>query len=123
MSKREKKIDIFYGLLKRGLTEEYAFIFVQSLDSRVKNVIEHFDTNIIFGYILITLGFIIVSLYLLQYFEGIYILYGLLLIIGGIWCAVRNTNRKKKYQEILKILESDELILKNSDPIKNIHLN
>jgi hypothetical protein len=116
-------IDLYYELLRKGLSEEYAFIFVQSLNWRVKDLIDRYDTHIILGYIFIAVGFIAITLFLMQYFSGFYVLYGLLLILVGIYGTIINSSKKKRYQAILKKLETDKLEIKKADDNFNAQLN
>ncbi|UAY54803.1 hypothetical protein [Arachidicoccus terrestris] len=109
--KGKTTIELYNRLIKKGLTDQCAFVYIQGLNSRLKRVIEHFEANMILGCVLTVVGLAILTLYLMDYFKSVYVIFGIFLIIGGIVGTVINSINKSKYQKILKSLESDPLKL------------
>jgi hypothetical protein len=101
-------IDIYNRLLQKGLNEEYAFMFVQTLSWKVKSLIDSYDTNLILSFVFGLGGIIMFALYSNETFGPMFALYGFILIVLGIFGVISNYSNKQKYQSILKIIESEE---------------
>jgi len=111
LTEKEKgspNIDIYNGLLQKGLSEEYAFMFVQSLSWKVKSLIDNYDTNLILSCVFVLAGIVMFALYSNETFGPMFAIYGFVLILLGIFGIIRSYSNKQKYQSILKIIESDE---------------
>lgn len=121
--KGKPNIDIYNGLLQKGLSEEYAFMFVQSLSWKVKSLIDSYDTNLILGYVFVVGGIIMFALYSTETFGPMFALYGFLLIALGIFGIIKNYSNKQKYQAIQKIIESEERENAEEDNNFNEQLN
>ncbi|MEO7049616.1 MAG: hypothetical protein ABI091_30210 [Ferruginibacter sp.] len=111
LSEKEKgksNIDIYNGLLQKGVSEEYAFMFVQSLSWKVESLVDGYDTNLILSGVFVLGGIIMLLLYSGETFGPMFALYGFILILLGIFGVIRNYSNKQKYQSIQKIIESEE---------------
>jgi len=121
--KGTRNIDIYNGLIQKGLNEDYAFMFIQSLSWRVKSLVDSYDTNLILSCVFVLGGIIMLALYFNETFGPIFALYGFLLIILGIFGIIKNYSNKQKYQTILKIIESEESGITEEDNSFNEQLN
>lgn len=106
--KGKPNMEIYKGLLLKGVTEEYAFMFIQSLDFKVKSIIDDFDTNLIMSGVSLVCGIILIALFVNGTFGPMFALYGFGLGILGIFGLIKSYSNKQKYQAILDIIESEE---------------
>ena len=116
--KGKTTLEIYKGLLKKGASEEIAFVFIQTMDSRLKHIIEHFDAGMIKGALFIGVGLVVFTLYTMDFFNNPYVLYAIFSTLAGIVIALLNWIRKLKYQKVLTHFEKDPLEL----PEPNNHL-
>ena len=118
LSEKEKgrsDADIYNGIIQKGLDEEYAFMFVQSLNWKVRALIDEYDTRVIYGGVLTGIGLLSLVLVVNETFGPIYALYGGVLLVVGIILLVRNSSGKQRHQSILKIMEEEEEIIIEGD--------
>ena len=108
---RSSDLDIYYGLIEKGLTEENAFMFVESLNWKVRSLIDELDTRLIYGGVLGFGGIILLVLFVNETSGPMLALYGCILLIAGIFITVRNKSGKQRYQTILKIMEEEKEVL------------
>jgi hypothetical protein len=98
---------IYNYLLKKGLNENSAFMIVKSLESKSKELVEDYDTELITGGLLIIAGIAAFLLVSNEVFSKIFLLYGALLILGGVIRLTVSSNKKNKYKKILEIIASE----------------
>jgi hypothetical protein len=111
LTEKEKgspNIDIYNGLLQKGVSEEYAFMFVESLSWKVKSLIDNYDTNLILSCIFVLAGIVMLVLYSNETLGPMFAIYGFILMLLRIFGIIRSYSNKQKYQSILKIIESEE---------------
>ncbi|MEO6732560.1 MAG: DUF308 domain-containing protein [Ferruginibacter sp.] len=105
--------EIFNSLITKGVGEPYAFMLLESLESKSRELVDNFDTEIIVGWILIVAGFVTLYLVRTETFKSIVALYGLLGIIGGIVRLSTSYTKKKKYQTIVNNIQEEKDKLNN----------
>ncbi|MDQ6903731.1 MAG: hypothetical protein M3139_12045 [Bacteroidota bacterium] len=126
LTEKEKgstNIIIYNELIQKGITEDYAFMFVQSLNWKVKSLIDSYDTNLILSFVFVLSGIIMFALYLNETIGPMFALYGFLLGVLGIFGIIKNYSNKQKYQAILKIIESEVSEIEEKDNGFNEQLN
>ena len=126
LTEKEKgspNIVIYNGLIQKGLNEDYAFMFVQSLSMKVKSLIDSYDTNLILSGVFVLGGIIMFALYLNETTGPMFAVYGFLLGVRGIFGIIKNYSNKQKYQAILKIIESEVNQIAEKDNSFNEQLN
>lgn len=106
--KGSSNVIIYNGLIKKGLDEEYAFMFVQSLGWKVRKLVDHYSGRLIVGCIGVFGGIILFTLFSVETLGPMFALYGIVAIIIGVVAIIINLSRKEKYQAILKFIESEE---------------
>lgn len=106
--KGRSDLDIYNGIIQKGLAEEYAFMFVQSLNWKVRALIDEYDTRVIDGGVIAGIGLLSLVLVVNETFGHMYALYGGVLLVLGIILFVRNSAGKQRYQSILKRMEEEE---------------
>lgn len=119
--KGKTNIDIYNGLLQKGLSEDYAFMFVQSLSWKVKALVDSYDTNLILSCVFVLGGIIMFALYSNETFGPMFALYGFLLIALGIFGIIKNYSNKQKYQAIQKIIESEESKIEEDNTFEQLN--
>ena len=105
--------EIFNSLISKGVNEPYAFMLLESLESKSKELVDDFDTEIIVGWILIIAGFITLYLVGIETFKSIMALYALICIIGGIVRLSISYTKKRKYQTIANNIKEEKDKLNN----------
>ena len=70
--------EIYNSLLNKGVDKQYAFMLVQSLDTKSKELKENFDTEIIAGWLILFGGLLAIFLAINGTISGLFIFYGLL---------------------------------------------
>ena len=105
--------EIFNSLIIKGVSEPYAFMLLESLESKSKELVENFDTEIIVGWILIIAGFVTLYLVAIDTFKSIMALYGLIGIIGGIVRLSTSYTKKRKYQTVADNIKEEKDKLNN----------
>ena len=126
LTEKEKgtlNIDIFNGLIQKGVKEEYAFMFVQSLSWKVKSIIDNYDTYLIMSIVFLVGGVIMFALFSNETFGPMFAVYGFALMVLGIFGIIKSYSNKQKYQEILKVIESEESENSEEDSGLNEQLN
>ncbi len=100
--KEEAKSDleIYNSLLNKGVDEKYAFMLVQSLDSKAKQLKENCENQIISGWVVGIVGIVAIFLVMNETVSGIFLLYGLILVLLGILRLFKSYAKKEKYQKI-----------------------
>jgi hypothetical protein len=101
--------EIFNLLIQKNINPEYAFMLIESIESRAKELADNFDTEIIFGWILLIIGGLLV-LFTITSTTSLNgpIVWGLLLAIGGIIRLSSSYAKKKKYLTILDNIEIEK---------------
>lgn len=97
---------VFKALLARGLNENYAQMFIQSLPWKVQVILDELHTNRIIGWIFSAVGFLLIMLWMNDTGARL-IIYGLFLSIAGAVTLIINYSKQEKYQQILKNLNED----------------
>jgi len=120
---RSSDLDIYYGLIEKGLSEENAFMFVESLNWKVRTLIDELDTRLIYGGVLGIGGIILIALFVNETSGPMFALYGCILLVAGIFMAVRNKSGKQRYEAILKIMEEEKNGLVEKDRASKESLN
>ena len=101
---------IYNGLLKKGVDEDYAFMLVKSLETKVKEFIDNFDTTIIIGWVIVFAGTVLLFLGINEPTSGMFISYGLLILCGGLSRVYKGSTNKKKYLTVY-----DSILQENMD--------
>ncbi len=106
--KGSKDSEIFKNLVKKGVDDSYAYILIESLESKSKEMSEEFDTEIILGWVFLFAGILLVFLVINGSFRETFVLYGLLFIVGGIVRLFKSYSKKNKYVTILKNITKEK---------------
>lgn len=93
--------DIYENLLKKGVAEQYAFMLVESLESKSKEMLDNFETELILGWLIFAAGTILILFAFGKTDNGLYAVYGSLLALVGFVRLYKSYSKKKKYQDIL----------------------
>ncbi|HEY5367723.1 MAG TPA: hypothetical protein VIJ75_01925 [Hanamia sp.] len=93
--------DIYDGLVKKGVNEQYAFMLLESLESKSKEMLDNFETEIILGWLILAAGIILIFFSFGDELNGLYAVYGTLLSLAGFLRLYKSYSKKKKYQHIL----------------------
>ena len=99
---------VFKGLLARGIDQQYAHMFIQSLPWKVRRILDDLHTNRIMGWIFSLLGLLVIMLWMNDTMSGRFIIYGLFLSIVGVVILFMNYSKTQKYEQILKNLKEDK---------------
>ncbi len=99
--------EIFNSLLRKNISEEYAYMLIESIESRAKEQVEHFDIQIIVGWVLIACGCVFFFLMLNSATLPNVAIWGILLAAGGIVRLFVCYNKKRKFQTILNNIEDE----------------
>ncbi|MBL0054934.1 MAG: hypothetical protein IPP31_01850 [Chitinophagaceae bacterium] len=101
--------DIYNALLKKNITPEYAYMLIESIEPRSRELADSFENEIIIGWILFVLGlFLSVFLFNQESIRGTYLLWGPVLTIAGMVRLATSYARKKKYQTIVRNIEAEK---------------
>ncbi len=92
---------IYDFLLKKGVNEQYAFMLLESLESKSKEMIDNFETEMILGWLILAAGIVLIFFSFGDELNGLYAVYGLLLSLAGFLRLYKSYFKKKKYQDIL----------------------
>lgn len=111
--------DIFNGLIKKGVDEQYAFMLVECIESKSKEILDSIDTDIIIGWIILCAGILLIILTANEALTGIFAIYGFLGAAGGIVKLYKSYSSKNKYQTILNNIESEKNELNKQESIEN----
>lgn len=100
--------ELFDALLKMNIKEEYAYMLIQSMEQRVKELVEHYKSEMNIG-----VGFIIAALVLVVLLLNItgrpaISLWSIVLLIYGISRAAKNSKRMKQMQRIADIISEEK---------------
>jgi hypothetical protein len=93
--------DIYDALLKKGVSDQYAFMLLESLESKSKEMLDNFETEVILGWLILTAGIILIFFAFGETVDGLYAVYGSLLAVVGGLRLYKSYFKKKKYQDIL----------------------
>jgi hypothetical protein len=100
--------EIFNSLLRKNISEECAYMLIESIESSAKEQVEHFDIQIIVGWILIVCGCAFFFLMLNSAILPNIAIWGILLAVGGIIRLFVCYNKKRKFQTILNNIEDEK---------------
>lgn len=100
---------IFNELLKKNITADYAYMLIESIEPRSRQLADSFDTEIIIGWILLVIG-IFLSMYIVdsKTVNIFFIVWGPLLALGGIIRLSGSYSKRKKYQTIVDKIEAEK---------------
>ncbi|HMJ47422.1 MAG TPA: hypothetical protein VK498_08830 [Ferruginibacter sp.] len=106
--------EIYNSLLKKNITSDYAFMLIESIESRSRELINSFENEIIVGWILFILG-IGLSMFILNSTSNnaTLVIWGPILIIGGIIRLATSYNKKRKFQTIVNNIEAEKEVENN----------
>jgi|GEM_PF-1219585 len=93
--------DIYDALLKKGVNDQYAFMLLESLESKSKEMLDNFETDVILGWLILIAGIILIFFAFGETADGLYAVYGSLLAFVGGLRLYKSYFKKKKYQDIL----------------------
>ena len=116
MNEKEKgktNIEIYNALLNKGLNENSAYMLIDTLESKSKELIDIFDTEIIIGWVVLAAGLVTLYLAAIDTLKAIIGLYGVIGIIGGTIRLFISYSKKKKYQTIANNIEEEKDNLNN----------
>ncbi len=111
--KGKTNTEIFNSLISKGVNENYALMLLETLESKSKELVENFDTEIIVGWIFFIAGLVILYLVATETFTSIMALYGLIGIIGGIARLATSYTKKRKYQTVADNIQEEKDKLNN----------
>ena len=94
---------IFESLSKKNINPEYAYMLIASIEPKARELVDSFDTEIIVGWIFAILGAVLV-IYTLGADSATvsFLLWGAIMVIGGIGRLAISYSKKKKFQTIVK---------------------
>jgi hypothetical protein len=98
---------IFHALLKKNIKEEYAYMLIQSLEHRAKELFDHFENQIIVGWVLLIAGGIIFFLMINSAMMPVVAIWGVLLAVGGFVRLYMCYDKKRKFQAVLKSITEE----------------
>jgi hypothetical protein len=99
--------EIFNSLLRKNISEESAYMLIESIESSAKEQVEHFDIQIIVGWVLIACGCVFFFLMLNSAILPNIAIWGILLAVGGIFRLFVCYDKKRKFQKILNNIEDE----------------
>ena len=101
--------EIFNLLLQKNIKPEYAFMLIESIEPKAKELVDNFDTEIIGGWILAIIGGLLILFTINSTtIPKILLLWGGLLAIGGIIRLSSSYGKKRKYLTILNNIEIEK---------------
>jgi len=100
--------EIYNLLLKKNIAENYAYMLIESIEPRSRELVDSFDTEIIVGWVVLIIGALLLLLTLNSTSQIMFLLWGSALAIGGIARLSRSYIKKRKFQTIVKNIESEK---------------
>lgn len=100
--------DIYEELLKKGVNEQYAFMLIESLESKSKEMLDNFETELITGWLVLAAGIILIFFAFAETTDGLYAVYGSLLALTGFVRLYKSYLKKKKYQDIFNNIQAEK---------------
>lgn len=107
----KRNVDIYNSLLKKGVNEPYAFMLIQSLGTRVRELKEHAQAQLMWGWVLAGSGFVMLSLGITGSLSGFFVLYGFVVTCGGGFRIYQNQSRKTRFEKI-----EQNILLEGGEP-------
>ncbi len=101
--------EIFEGLIKRGLAEEYAFMLIQSLDLKAKELVNDNDNGIIASWIALAISACGFFCAFVGDFSPLYMAYATLIAIPALIGLNRSSSNKEKYQKVCEQIAAEQL--------------
>lgn len=99
--------EIYNLLLSKGVDEKYAFMLIQSLDTKSKELEENYNNEMIVGWIILFFGLLTIYFAFNEKVSGQFGLYGFLAIAGGGYRIYTSSQKKEKYQKVSKKIEQE----------------
>lgn len=103
--KGKKDREIFNALLKKKVNPEYAHMLIESLEPKAKELADSLGTEIIVGWILLIVGGALMIFTLSGESSLNFLLWGSMLILGGVLRLSKSYSRKKKFETIISNIE------------------
>jgi hypothetical protein len=107
--KAKSNEEIFNSLIKKNINPDYAWMLIESIEPKARELADSFGTEIIIGWILVLVGGLLV-LFNLNYesSEARYLLWGGLLVILGLIRLITSYTKKSKYQTIVNNIVAEK---------------
>lgn len=109
-AKGTSNVQIFKLLLQKNISEYYAYMLIESIESRAKELEDSFDTEIIFGWLLCIGGTLFILFNLKSGLSALLLIWGTVLLLGGVVRLATSYKNKNKFQIILKNIEAEKEI-------------
>ena len=108
--KGKSNTDIFNSLLKKNISSDYAYMLIESIEPKARELVDSFDTEIIVGWIFTIIGGLLVLFTInSETIPKIFLLWGGLSIAGGCLRLSNSYTKKRKFQAIVKNIEAETL--------------
>lgn len=99
---------IFDSLLKKNIREEYAYMLVESIEPRAIELVGSYDTEIIVGWIISIGGWLLLLFTISIKFSVSFLIWGIVLLIGGRIRLATSYKNKGKFQRIVQNIETEK---------------
>jgi hypothetical protein len=106
--------EIYNALLRKNISENYAYMLIESLEPRAKELVDSFENEIIVGWIFTIAGALLLLYTLnLDEIQMTFLIWGTLMLLGGIIRLGASYSKKRKYQTILTNIETEKEVENN----------
>lgn len=105
---------IYKALMQKKINDDYANMLIASMEPKAKELVESFDTDIIVSWIFTAAGALLL-LYTLNMntIHAAFLIWGTVMLVGGIIRLARNYTQKRKFQVVLRNIESEKEVENN----------
>ena len=100
--------EIFKALIQKNISQEYAYMLIESIEPRAKELVDSFDTDIIIGWILSIIGALLLFYTLNSTTQASFLIWGTMLLLGGIVRLVTSYKNKRKFQTIVSNIAAEK---------------